>query len=159
MLSASALHTLMARLAHKQVHSSEQSDQYLQPHRVYTDFSYHYRCRSTDATFLNTERKTRWALTDLPLFRLFHISNQVRGRKRVKPGAVLMVCVWDLGPQQGSAELHSNWTKILFVKILVFAWGWRLDGRLAISCLCRYGKPSYVVTVFERCHRVGKPEI
>ena len=36
------------------------------------------------------EYRSHCILTDLPLFRLFHVSNQVRGRKRVKPGAVLV---------------------------------------------------------------------
>ena len=109
---------------------------YLQSHqhygfiRIFTDFLPPIRVYGRNVP--NTEGETHCLLIDLPLFWLFHVSNQVRGCTRVKPGVELVAyysyarrlalglraCIGSLmlsakvneyvhGPRQGSAELHN----------------------------------------------------
>ena len=78
----------MSKMAQELTNSTATSVHNFQPYRFIRILIHFYG--RTDATFLNTEGETHCILTDLPLFRLSHVSNQVRGRKRVKPGAVLV---------------------------------------------------------------------
>ena len=70
----------------------------LQPYgfiRIFTDFLPLLRVYGRNVS--NTEGETHCLLIDLPLFWLVHVSNQVRGCTRVKPG-VLLVAYYSYTP-------------------------------------------------------------
>ena len=86
--------------ANEPVYSFGHIDTYIRIHPYF----YGFPTTSTDALFLNKERESYCLLTDLPLF---HVSNQVRGRKRVKPGAMLVAHYSYIRPSLTAANSPS----------------------------------------------------